>query len=254
MKVGGIVDISTKDIPGKVCLVIFTVGCNFNCEFCHNKHLLLHDAGKNIDDEQLINQIKNNSLVNSLSITGGEPSLQPEIINFIDKVAKLNKYISIDTNGTNPEFVKRILPFIDRVALDLKAPLNQKKYEQVSNSFVNSKNIINTFEILKNNESFDFEIRTTYVKPLLDKKDIYDIIKFLENENFGGTYVIQQYQYSEGVGKEYKDKFQKTTHSDIYHLLEPYAKKSFPFEIYVRDDIVGYMSLEKIVKMASEEL
>jgi pyruvate formate lyase activating enzyme len=254
MKIGGTVEISTKDIPGKVCMVIFTIGCNFHCEFCHNKHLLLQDAGKNIDDEKLINLIKNNSLVNSLSITGGEPSLQPEIINLIEKVAKMNKYISIDTNGTNPEFIKRILPFIDRVALDLKAPLNQKKYERISNSFVNLKSIINTFEILKNNKSIDFEIRTTYVKGLLDQKDIHDIIKFLENRNFRGTYVIQQYQYSEGVGEEFKDKFKEMTHSDIYQVIEPYAEKSLPFEIYVRDDIVGYMSLEKIVELANEEL
>lgn len=254
MEIGGIVDISTKDIPGKVCMVIFTTECNLNCEFCHNKHLLQPDSGKEITKEKLLAQIKNNSLVNSISITGGEPSLHPEIINLCKEIAKMNKYVSIDTNGTNPGFIADILPYINRVALDIKVPLNQEKYEVVTSVSVDLELILKTFQILNNNESIDFEVRTTYVKGLLKPKDIHDIIVFLEGQNFRGIFVLQQYQYSDGVGNEFKESFQETKHSDLYKILKIYEKSSLKFEIYVRDDIVGYMSLKKIIKMANEDL
>ncbi|TXT56256.1 MAG: Pyruvate formate-lyase 1-activating enzyme [Promethearchaeota archaeon] len=254
MRIGGIVDISTKDIPGKVCMVIFTTGCNLRCEFCYNKHLLLSESGRDVGEKKLINQIKNNSLINAISITGGEPTLNPKLLTFCKKLSELDKYISLDTNGTNPTFITQIFPYINRIALDLKAPLNKEKYEQICNTGIDIEKLLRTFRIINNNSSIDFEIRTTYVKGLLNPEDIHNIIKFLREENFRGTYVIQQYQYSEGVGDEYKNKFQETTHSDIYQLLKPYEKISLPFEIYVRDDIVGYSSLENIIKMANEEL
>jgi pyruvate formate lyase activating enzyme len=254
MKVGGIVDLSTKDIPEKVCLVIFITGCNLKCGYCHNKHLLLFNAGKEIDTNKLIEQIRSNNLVNSISITGGEPSLSPKIVNFCKKVSEMNKYISIDTNGTNPEIIKNIHPYIDRIALDLKAPLNQKKYEKIVNIPVNLKKILKSFKFVNKKSSIDFEVRTTYVKGLLKPKDIHKILKFLKKEIFRGRYVLQQYQYSEGVGPEYKDKFQKTQHSDLYEILKPFGNRNLPFEIYIRDDVVGYMSLKKVIEMANEEL
>ena len=80
MRVGGIVDISTKDIPNKSTMVIFTVGCNLSCEFCHNKYLLHEGVGRDIDVPKLMEQIKSNMLVSSVSISGGEPTLQDDLL------------------------------------------------------------------------------------------------------------------------------------------------------------------------------
>jgi pyruvate formate lyase activating enzyme len=76
MKIGGILDISTKDIPHKSTMVIFTVGCNFKCEFCHNKYLLQSNVGREYSIDELIEKISTNLLVSGVSITGGEPTLQ----------------------------------------------------------------------------------------------------------------------------------------------------------------------------------
>ena len=95
MKVGGIVELSTKDIPGKACMVIFTTGCNFRCEFCHNKHLLIKDAGREYSTNELIALIKNNFLISSVSVTGGEPTLQPDLIEFCKEVKKLEKFLKM---------------------------------------------------------------------------------------------------------------------------------------------------------------
>ncbi len=101
MLVGGIIDISIKDIPHRVSMVIFTAGCNFKCDFCHNKNLLYSGAGKDYSIDHLIELVKNNILLNSVSITGGEPTLQADLVEFCKKLSNNGKYMSLDTNGSN---------------------------------------------------------------------------------------------------------------------------------------------------------
>ena len=247
MNVGGIIDISTKDIPKKAAMVIFTKGCNFNCEFCHNKYLLKNNIGKTIQVKRLVKLIINNSLVNSLSITGGEPTLQEDLIDLCKEISKLGKYISIDTNGSNPEAIKQLIPYINRVALDIKAPLIHNDLERVVQQKISPTAIIKTFHMLKKVETIDFEIRTTYAENLLNPRDIHEIISFLKENNFTGNYVLQQYQYSEGVGKEYENKFLKPSHRSLLNILKSYRDINLPFKLYIRDDIVGYCNLNELV-------
>jgi pyruvate formate lyase activating enzyme len=122
MRIGGIIDISTKDIPNISAIVLFTVGCNLNCGFCHNKFLLDPNVGKEMDVAEIIRKIRENRLISGVSISGGEPTLQSDIFDLCGLIKNIGKYVSLDTNGTNPEIIERILPFIDRLALDLKVP------------------------------------------------------------------------------------------------------------------------------------
>ncbi|MFX0033727.1 MAG: radical SAM protein, partial [Candidatus Hodarchaeota archaeon] len=112
MRIGGIVDISTKDIPGKTSMVIFTIGCNLNCSFCHNKYLLNPEAGRDLEIDEILDHVKSNLLVSWVSVSGGEPTLQKDIIELCKEIQKVGKYVNIDTNGTNPEMIKRLLPYI----------------------------------------------------------------------------------------------------------------------------------------------
>ena len=246
MRVGGIVDISTKDIPSKSSMVIFTVGCNLSCGFCHNKYLLYADVGRDMDISELMEQIKSNLLVSAVSISGGEPTLQKDIMELCKEIKQFGKYISIDTNGTNPSSIKEILPFINRIALDLKGPPNNKRLAQITGSQVNFNLIYETFKNVNNNKDIDFEIRTTYVENLMKPNDIDKIILFLKKNRFRGNFVLQQYQYSEGVGEEFKDKFQKPEHITLLNILKPYRNRKFPFQIYLRDDIIGYKKIDKL--------
>jgi len=248
MNIGGIIDISTKDIPYKVAMVIFTKGCNFNCEFCHNKYLLKNNIGEPIKVKDLIKIISKNSLFNSLSITGGEPTLQNDLIDLCKEITKLGKYISIDTNGSNSEAIKQLIPYIHRVALDIKAPLIQNHLERVIKQKISPTLIIKTFLMLKNIKTIDFEIRTTYAEKLLNPKDIHEIISFLKKNDFKGNYVLQQYQYSEGVGKEFKNKIHKPSHLSLLNILSPYKDLNLPFEIYIRDEVVGYCKVSDLFK------
>jgi len=246
MRVGGIVDISTKDIPNRSTMVIFTVGCNLSCEFCHNKYLLHEGVGRDIDVPKLMEQIKSNKLVSSVSISGGEPTLQKDLIELCKEIKNVGKYISIDTNGTNSKSIIELLPYINRIALDIKGPLSNKRLTKITGNQVNFNSIIETFRAVNNRENIDFEIRTTYVGNLMKSNDIDKIILFLRKNQFRGIFVLQQYQYSEGVGEESKFKFKKPEHFTLLSILKPYRNMNLPFEIYLRDDVVGYSKIDKL--------
>ncbi|MFO7795556.1 MAG: anaerobic ribonucleoside-triphosphate reductase activating protein [Promethearchaeati archaeon] len=246
MNVGGIVDLSTKDIPGKACMVIFTIGCNFRCDFCHNKHLLMKDAGREYSTKELLALVKNNFLITSVSVTGGEPTLQTDLIEFCKEVKKLEKFVSIDTNGSNPVIIETLIPYIDRIAVDLKSPLIRERYKNITHIDIDPSIIEKTIKIINQNKNVDFEIRTTYVKNLLVQNDIHQIIQYLNKIRFTGTFVLQQYQYSEGVGEEFKDKFQKPEHTLLLDILQQYLDEDLPFKIYIRDEIIGYSEIHEI--------
>ncbi|MFX1479206.1 MAG: anaerobic ribonucleoside-triphosphate reductase activating protein [Promethearchaeota archaeon] len=246
MRVGGIIDISTIDIPGRSTMVIFTVGCNFKCGFCHNKYLLQPNVGREYELNELIDKITTNLLVSGVSITGGEPTLQCDLPEVCQEIQKSNKYLSIDTNGSNPEKIKETAPYVNRFALDLKGPLNSEKLLTITGVMVNLENIRKSIAFLNKKKEVDFEIRTTYVESLLNPQDIEEIVSFLDEIKFRGNFVLQQYQFREGVGEEFKRTFSKPEHEVLVNLLTPYKNRSLPFEIYLRDEIVGYCNLNKL--------
>jgi pyruvate formate lyase activating enzyme len=247
MKIGGIIDISTKDIPNRASMVIFTVGCNFKCQFCHNKYLLDPNIGKIYKINELVKLIESNALVSGVSITGGEPTLQNDLLELCKEVYNIGKYLSIDTNGSNPGIIQDILPYINRVALDLKGPLSIEKLEKITGVNLDLKNISKTLDVLNIQSEIDFEIRTTYVANLLTPEDLEDIINYLKEINFTGNFVLQQYQFLEGVGERFKEIFQKPEHDILVNLLKPYRHKGFAFQTFLRDEIIGYRNIKDFI-------
>lgn len=246
MRVGGIIDISTKDIPQKSAMVIFTVGCNLSCGFCHNKHLLNRDVGREIGIKELIDNVKSNLLVSGVSISGGEPTIQIDLLNLCKEIKKLGKYINIDTNGTNPQVIKQLFPYINRIALDLKGPLKPQRLKQITGSVIDPKLIERTINLVNKQEEIDFEIRTTYVGNLMKPQDIYKIIAFLKKAHFRGNFVLQQYQYSENIGEKYKEIYYIPEHITLLKILNHYKKSKILFKIFIRDNVVGYSNINDI--------
>ena len=246
MKIGGIIDISTVDIPHKSAMVIFTVGCNFKCDFCHNKYLLQPNVGREYEVNELVNLIKTNELVSGVSISGGEPTLQNDLVELCIEIQKIGKYLSIDTNGSNPEIIKKVTPHINRVALDLKGPLESEKLKRITGVDVEIKKIKETIRFLNAQKDIDFEIRTTYVESLLTSIDIEIIINTLKELEFSGNFVLQQYQFFEGVGEQFKEIFSKPEHEVILKILKPYKGIELRFDIFLRDEVVGYCSLDDL--------
>jgi len=189
MLIGGLQKFSLIDYPSKTAALIFTQGCNFSCHFCHNPSLVLKKASLINEEEifEFLNKRKNQ--LDAVVITGGEPTIQKDLITFIKKIKNLNFLIKLDTNGTNPQMLKMLLEqnLLDYIAMDIKAPL--EKYRLI---------IQNDIDILKINESIniilssqiDYEFRTTYVKNLHVLDDAKNIAKSIKDAKL---YILQRF-------------------------------------------------------------
>lgn len=136
LRVGGITDMSTVDWYGNVSLVVFCAGCNYLCPYCQNSGLIPLDSGREIDLSLLRERFEANKLINdAIVFTGGEPVLQPDAVIEAAKLAKSNSLkVMLDSNGSVKENVDKLLRsgYIDRVALDVKAPVNPIDYGRVT--------------------------------------------------------------------------------------------------------------------------
>ncbi|RLI64922.1 MAG: anaerobic ribonucleoside-triphosphate reductase activating protein, partial [Candidatus Asgardarchaeum californiense] len=141
MQIGGFQKTSLLDYPDTISAIIWTVGCNFKCPFCYNPQLVQKKTDCISEEEVLSFLKKRKGLIEGVSISGGEPLLQKDIIDFIKKVKKLEYLVKIDTNGTFPDKLKYLIEkkLVDYIAMDVKAP--KGKYKQLSGVKTNIKHI-----------------------------------------------------------------------------------------------------------------
>ena len=136
--IGGVQKTSLVDFPHRVAAVVFTQGCNFRCGYCHNP-LLLPKSNSELDSESFTKEkffafLKTRiGKLDGIVITGGEPTLQSGLYDFIKEIKQMGFDIKLDTNGTNPKIVEKLLSdnLLDYIAMDIKAPL--EKYPQIIN-------------------------------------------------------------------------------------------------------------------------
>lgn len=183
MKIAGYLKTSLLDWPGKVSGVIFTAGCNFRCPFCHNRDLVIvSDNLEYIDEKALLNDLKKRKIwIDGLVITGGEPTLQPDLIEFCQKVKKLGIGVKLDTNGSNPEVVKKLIKekLVDFFAMDVKTEANSyqrtaclAESRRANSQEENSKLIARIKKSIKliTGSGLEFELRTTVVPGIHDQE------------------------------------------------------------------------------------
>ena len=133
MKILGLAKTSTVDYPGKLVSTIFLGGCNFDCEYCHNRALIKPEASAiSISEEELLAFLQSRkSIIEGLCITGGEATIWGEkLINLVRKIKiELGKnfLIKLDTNGSNPKFLKSYAKEFDYIAMDFKT-IDYKKH------------------------------------------------------------------------------------------------------------------------------
>jgi pyruvate formate lyase activating enzyme len=223
MRVGGFQKTSLLDYPDRISAIIWTIDCNFRCPFCYNKQLV---TGKTelIPEEEIISFLKKRkSLLEGLSISGGEPLLQETLIEFIKKVKKLNYKIKIDTNGSVPSRLEELIEnnLLDYISMDIKAP--KDKYDKLSGIKVKIEDIEKSINLIRNKD-IDYEFKTTIVPTLLDKKDIIKIAKWLKGSE---QYYLQQFRNDSLLIspklKEVKP-YSKDKLYDILNDIRPYFK------------------------------
>ncbi len=201
MRIGGVVDKSTVDWYGNVSLIVFFAGCNFRCPYCHNSGLIPMDSGEEVDLEYLRQRILINMtpvpVLDSVVLTGGEPTLQAKAVREVaGLVRELGLKVMLDTNGSDAKALESLLEagLVDRVALDIKAPLNPTDYARgagVSNAGGIVANVERTLDICKE-YGVDVEARTTVAPTVTDsERFIREIARDIRDRC--AVYYLQQY-------------------------------------------------------------
>jgi pyruvate formate lyase activating enzyme len=190
MKIGGFQKTSLLDYPDKISTIIWTNGCNFRCPFCYNKNLALGNAELFPVDEILSFLSKRKEQLEGVVISGGEPLIQEDIVDFVKKIKNLKLLVKIDTNGAFPEKLNELFEkqLVDYVAMDIKAP--REKYRQLIGIDVDLSKIEASIYSIKT-KAPAYEFKTTFIPGLLKKEDIIEIAKWL---NGADVYYLQQFK------------------------------------------------------------
>ncbi|MBQ9448605.1 MAG: anaerobic ribonucleoside-triphosphate reductase activating protein [Acholeplasmatales bacterium] len=185
MQIAGFDKLSLLNYPDRVAATIFTNGCNFRCPYCQNSELVL-DIQDNelIPEEEVLDYLRERKkLLDGVCITGGEPTIQPDLIEFIKKVKDIGLLVKLDTNGSNPQVIKTLLDnnLIDYIAMDIKSVFS--KYEIITCRNVNIDRLRESINLIKNSK-IEYEFRTTVIKEFMTPEDIELIINYLNCKHY----------------------------------------------------------------------
>ncbi len=198
MKICGLMKTTLLDYPGHLACTIFTGGCNYRCPFCHNSELLDLNMESEYSEEEIFDFLKKRAgTLEGVAITGGEPTLQPDLKDFMRRIRENYPLkIKLDTNGCNPPMIRAILEagLCDYIAMDIKAsPENYPKVCGVKH--VDMERIRETKDMIMSS-GVSYEFRTTAVKGLHTRDDFYGIADFIKGCE---DYYIQNFKDSDNV-------------------------------------------------------
>ena len=179
------------DYPGEICAIVFTQGCNFRCPYCHNPELVNPEMYAECLTEETIFSFlaKRKGKIDAVAITGGEPTTQHDLVDFVKRVRKTGYSIKVDTNGSHPEVIEQLISMklLDYIAMDIKSPAD--KFKNLTKSDISYQKITQTIELIMKS-GVHYEFRTTVLKKLLDENDIVNIAHSIRNARL---YVLQQF-------------------------------------------------------------
>lgn len=192
MKIVGLQKLTLLDYPEKVACTVFIYGCNLRCPFCHNASLVIEkQIEKEIPEEELFAFLKKrHGLIDGVCVTGGEPLLQPDLADFLQKVRDLGYLVKLDTNGCFPNRLQALVTqgLVDYVAMDIKSsPIHYAA--TVGLSEFNFPAVRQSIDFLLSNP-VDYEFRTTVVKGLHNANILRDAAISIEGAK---RYYLQKF-------------------------------------------------------------
>ena len=220
MFIGGFQKFTLLDYPGKIAAVVFTMGCNFRCPYCHNPEVV--DPKKinyenKIETEEVLEFLssRKNDL-DGVCITGGEPTLQPGLTEFVKKIKDLGFLVKIDTNASHPKIVEDLSKkkLVDYWAVDLKT--SPKKYKILTKKDNVAENISASIDLITKSDA-EIELRTTVAPGVVGVDDFKEMIEWINKINPKAfsklyRYSIQDFKPEITLNKEFKK-------------VKPYSKK-----------------------------
>jgi anaerobic ribonucleoside-triphosphate reductase activating protein len=215
-------------IEGKVSWAVFLVGCNFRCPWCYSPEIVLPDLitrQPKISQKELFDFLNSRKgLLDGVVICGGEPTIQPELFDFLAKIKSLGFKIKLDTNGSNPEAIREVLDknLVQYIAMDIKSVLDSKRYQEATGSGINIDSIIESINLIKGS-NIDYEFRTTVVPAF---HSVEDIIKIAQSIAPAKKYFIQSFRAEKNIDsrltsvKPYSEEVMQQIKEKIHHLFE----------------------------------
>ncbi len=189
VEIAGIIKFTLIDYPGHPACTIFFQGCNFRCKYCQNFELIERKKGI-IPKEYVLEFLdERGDILEAVVLSGGEPLLQEDLLDFIKEIKSMGFKVKLDTNGYLYNKLEQVIPYIDFVSMDIKAKID--KYEIVTGVKINFENILKSIHIIKN-KAKGFEFRTTVVPSLVEEEDIREIAKMLSDLGID-KYTIQNF-------------------------------------------------------------
>jgi pyruvate formate lyase activating enzyme len=229
MIIAGLQKTTLIDYPGKLACVVFLAGCNFRCPWCYSSELVLPlkiVKQPRMSEQDFFNFLRERiGLLEGVVICGGEPTINKDLPQFIEKIKKLGYFVKLDTNGSNPEVLKNLaeVKLIDYVAMDIKSSLNNKIYKSIMGEGIELDDIKKSVDFLKNS-GIDFEFRTTVVNTVHQREEFLEIAKWIGGPNV--KYYLQNFRAEKTIDpkfekiEQFKEEFLKGIVKDIL----PYFK------------------------------
>lgn len=197
MQIHGFNKTTLLDYPGLVAATIFTGACNFRCPYCHNAELVLNPSSQPIipEEEILAHLKKRRGITRGVCITGGEPTLQKDLKDFIKKLKELELKVKLDSNGYKPEVLKDLVKegLLDYVAMDVKAPLDE--YDIIAGVKLDSSKLKESIDFLIEGH-VPYEFRTTVVKDFHTRESFEKMAELIKGAD---KYFLQGYVDSDKV-------------------------------------------------------
>ena len=227
MKIGGLQKLSLIDYPEKISAVIFTQGCNFRCPYCHNPQLVdvkLYQPC--LEEKDIFRFLENRrGRLDAVVITGGEPALQDDLIPFIMDIRRLGFAVKLDTNGSRPRVLERLLRdgLVDFIAMDVKAPL--EKYPDVVRAPLDKDDLRESIRLVIG-AKIPHEFRTTAAASLLRPEDILTIAREIDGAK---RYALQRFQPGETLETMFTE--EKTFSDEEFVQIKNQLAGSIPMVI-----------------------
>src|SRR5574344_324994 len=217
MTISGLEKLTLLDYPQKLACIIFTQGCNFKCPFCQNSPLIKFNKTNLISEEEIFAYLnKRKNILDGVVISGGEPTMQSDLVEFIKKIKALKLKVKLDTNGFKPEVIENLLTnnLVDYIAMDIKNSL-EKYFKTSGVKNIATENILTSINLIKNSH-IDYEFRTTIIKEHHTLKDIESILNLIGDSK----YFLQNFKNSENVIDKNLHGFSEDELKDLQNKLK----------------------------------
>ncbi|MDD5395508.1 MAG: anaerobic ribonucleoside-triphosphate reductase activating protein [Thiothrix sp.] len=171
LQLGGLVPLTSIDFPGHLAAVLFCQGCPWHCRYCHNPHLLRTDVPGKLEWAEVMHFLRERAgFLDGVVFSGGEPLLQPRLPEAMQAVKALGFKVALHTAGIMPARLAKVLPYVDWVGLDIKAPFHA--YKKVTGLAGSGFKAEESLDLLLAAKHVDYEIRTTVDSSLLSKEEV----------------------------------------------------------------------------------